>query len=211
MHMIRVAIFEDNHALRDSLSMLIESSPECELTGAYPDARRIESRISQATPDVVLMDINMPGISGIEAVAALKKDFPAVKVLMQTVFDEEDKIFASICAGASGYVLKNTPPEKLLEAIREVNDGGAFFTPSIARKVLDMAAVKDLPAENFTLSVREKEILQKLVDGLSYKMIAAELDIAFYTVHSHIKNIYEKLHVNSKSEAVAKALKNRLV
>jgi DNA-binding NarL/FixJ family response regulator len=209
--MIRVAIFEDNHSLRDSLSLLIESSPECELVGAFADARRLDSRIGQSKPDVVLMDINMPGISGIEAVADLKKEFPSVKVLMQTVFDEEDKIFASICAGASGYVLKNTPPEKLLEAIREVNEGGAFFTPSIARKVLDMAAVKNLPAENFTLSGREKEILQKLVDGLSYKMIAGELGISFYTVHSHIKNIYEKLHVNSKSEAVAKAIKNRLV
>ncbi len=209
--MIRVAIFEDNNALRDSMSGLIETTPGFVFTSAYPDARRISARIRESKPDVVLMDINMPGISGIEAVAALKKEFPDVQVLMQTVFDEDDKIFASICAGASGYILKNTPPTRLIEAIKEVHQGGAAFTPAIAKRVLLMAAQPAQKVEYIQLSPREKEILQKLVEGLSYKMIAASLSIAFDTVHTHIKNIYEKLHVNSKGEAVAKAIKQRLI
>lgn len=209
--MIRVAIFEDNNALRDSMSGLIETTPGFVFTSAYPDARRISARIRESKPDVVLMDINMPGISGIEAVAALKKEFPDVQVLMQTVFDEDDKIFASICAGASGYILKNTPPNRLIEAIKEVHEGGAAFTPAIAKRVLLMAAQPEQKVEYIQLSPREKEILQKLVEGLSYKMIAAALNVAFDTVHTHIKNIYEKLHVNSKGEAVAKAIKQRLI
>ncbi len=209
--MIRVAIFEDNNALRDSMSGLIEATPGYIFTSAYPDAKRIGQRIRESKPDVVLMDINMPGISGIEAVAELKKEFPTVQVLMQTVFDEDDKIFASICAGASGYILKNTPPTRLLEAIQEVYEGGAAFTPAIAKRVLLMAAQPEQKVEYIQLSPREKEILQKLVDGLSYKMIAASLNVAFDTVHTHIKNIYEKLHVNSKGEAVAKAIKQKLI
>jgi DNA-binding NarL/FixJ family response regulator len=157
------------------------------------------------------MDINIPGKNGIEAVQEITQQFPAVRVCMQTVFDDDDKIFASLCAGASGYILKNAPPEKVLQAIREVADGGAFFTPSVARRVLTNFQQHPQQAEHIDLSDREKGILKLLVDGLSYKMIAAELGLSFHTIHTHIKNIYEKLHVNSKGEAVSKALRQKLV
>jgi DNA-binding NarL/FixJ family response regulator len=210
--MINVCIFEDNKALRESLSSLIETNPGFQLLGAWPDAIKAVAHVKECEPDVILMDINMPGVNGIEAVVLIKKQFPAVQILMQTVFEEDDKVFASICAGASGYVLKNTTPVRLLEAIKEVHEGGAAFTPSIARKVLKMAANQNTdPAEYIKLSDREKEVLQKLVEGMSYKMVAASLDIAFDTVHTHIANIYSKLHVNSKSEAVAKAIRQKLV
>jgi DNA-binding NarL/FixJ family response regulator len=194
------------------MSALIEGSTGYQLVGAWPDASKAVQFIKESEPDVVLMDIHMPGINGIEAVVLIKKQFPHVQILMQTVFEEDDKVFASICAGASGYVLKNTAPIRLLEAIKEVHEGGAAFTPSIARKVLKMAANQNSnPAEYINLSDREKEVLQKLVEGMSYKMVAASLKISFDTVHSHIANIYAKLHVNSKSEAVAKAIKQKLV
>jgi len=210
--MISVAIFEDNKALRESMSALIDGSPGFQLVGAWTDASKAVLHVRESEPDVVLMDINMPGINGIEAVLLVKKEYPGVQILMQTVFEEDDKVFASICAGASGYVLKNTPPVRLLEAIREVYEGGAAFTPSIARKVLKMAANQNNnPVEYINLSDREKEVLQKLVEGMSYKMIASSLNIAFDTVHSHINNIYSKLHVNSKSEAVVKAIRQKLV
>ena len=211
MNTIRIAIFEDNDDLRDSLCMIIESVPEFKLTGSFCDAQRLISKITQSKPDVVLMDINMPGISGIEAVTAIKESYPDIKIMMQTIFDEDDKVFASLCAGASGYILKNTVPERVLQAIREVAAGGVFFTPSIAKKVLSNFQSHQGTPEYINLSEREKEILQHLVSGLSYKMIANKCFISFETVHSHIKKIYEKLHVNSKGEAVAKAIKNRLV
>ena len=133
----RIVIFEDNNDLREGLSMIIESVDDFEMAGAFADAKRLIPRIQQSRPDIVLMDINMPEISGIEAVQQLHEQFPHIKILMQTVFDEDDKVFASLCAGASGYILKNTAPERLLQAIREVADGGVFFTPSIAQKVLN--------------------------------------------------------------------------
>jgi DNA-binding NarL/FixJ family response regulator len=210
--MINVCIFEDNKALRESMSALIEGSNGYQLVGAWPDASKVLQIVGECEPHVVLMDINMPGISGIEAVAIIKQKFPQVQILMQTVFEEDDKVFASICSGASGYVLKNTTPVRLLEAVKEVHEGGAAFTPSIARKVLKMAASQNSNAgEYINLSEREKEVLQKLVEGMSYKMVAAALTISFDTVHSHIANIYSKLHVNSKSEAVAKAIRQKLV
>jgi DNA-binding NarL/FixJ family response regulator len=207
----RIAIFEDNKEFRESLEYIVMSDEQFELTGCFRDASRLEFKISESKPDVVLMDINMPGISGIEAVVQIKARFPDVQVCMQTVFEEDDKIFASLCAGASGYILKNTKPDKILQAIAEVAEGGAFFTPSIAKRILLNFQQHTELAEYIKLSDREKQILKGLVDGMSYKMIAGTLDITFGTVHTHIKKIYEKLHVNSKSEAVAKALKQRLI
>lgn len=211
MNKIRIAIFEDNNDLRDSLAMIIESVPDFELAGSFSNAQRLVPKIQQSNPNLVLMDINMPGISGIEAVAQIHELYPQIKILMQTVFDEEDKVFASLCAGASGYILKNTEPERVLLAIREVAAGGAFFTPGIALKVLSSFQQKKIAPENINLTEREKQVLQYLVDGLSYKMIAETIFLSYETVHSHIKKIYEKLHVNSKSEAVVKALRNKLV
>lgn len=211
MNKIRIAIFEDNNDLRDSLAMIIESVADFELAGSFSNAQRLVPKIQQSNPNLVLMDINMPGISGIEAVAQIHELYPQIKIMMQTVFDEEDKVFASLCAGASGYILKNTEPERVLLAIREVAAGGAFFTPGIALKVLSSFQQKRITPENINLTEREKQVLQYLVDGLSYKMIADTIFLSYETVHSHIKKIYEKLHVNSKSEAVVKALRNKLV
>jgi DNA-binding NarL/FixJ family response regulator len=157
------------------------------------------------------MDINIPVKNGIDATKEIKEKFPAVQICIQTVFEDDDKVFASLCAGASGYILKNTPPVKILQAIREVAEGGAFFTPSIARKVLFNFQQQPGKPEYISLSEKEKEVLKHLVEGLSYKMIADKISLSFHTIHSHIKNIYEKLHVNSKGEAVAKALKNKLI
>jgi DNA-binding NarL/FixJ family response regulator len=207
----RIAIFEDNQEFRESLEYVVLSDSQFELVGCYKDASRLDQKISESRPDVILMDINMPGMSGIEAVLQIKSRFHDIQVCMQTVFEEDDKIFASLCAGASGYILKNTKPEKILQALTEVAEGGAFFTPSIAKKILSNFQQHTDMAEFITLSPREKEILKALVDGMSYKMIAASLDISFGTVHTHIKKIYEKLHVNSKGEAVAKALKQKLI
>ena len=210
---LKVALFEDDKILREMLFQLIHGTSGFTCTGAFPDAEDIIHKIEKSEPDVVLMDIHMPGMSGIEAVRLIKKRFPAVNILMQTVFDEDEIIFEAICAGASGYLLKNTSPAKILEALQEVNTGGAPMSASVARKLLD-AFQKSMffqKQDGFNLSAREKEVLQHLVKGMSYKMIADKCDISIDTIRFHVKNIYEKLHVNSKSEAVVKAIQNKIV
>jgi DNA-binding NarL/FixJ family response regulator len=210
---IKVAIFEDNKTLRDRLYMLIAGSPGFACTGCFANCKKVLKDIEASQPDVVLMDIEMPGISGIEAIHIIKKQFPAIQILMQTVFDDNDKIFASICAGASGYLLKKTPPLKILEAIKEAMEGGAPVTPTVALRVLQMFQKQSgpVPVEFINLSDRETEVLNHLVTGDSYKMIATNCNLSIDTVKSHIKHIYHKLHVNSKSEAVAKAIRQKLV
>jgi DNA-binding NarL/FixJ family response regulator len=213
MKTIRVIIFEDNRNLREGLFQLINGSQGFECAGAFANCTELENDILQTNPDVILMDIEMPGISGIEAVKIAKEKFPEVKILMETIFDDNDKIFHSICNGADGYILKSTPPVQILEAIKEVYEGGSPMTPSIARKVLKM--VKHTPINegrnDFNLSEREKEVLKYLVEGMSYKLIAESCFISPETVGGHIKNIYKKLQVHSKGEAVAKAIKGRIV
>lgn len=210
---IKVAIFEDSKPLRESLQQLVDSREDMICTGAFADANKLLRNMEDANPDVVLMDINMPGTSGIEAVQVIKEKFPNVQILMQTVFEENDKVFAALCAGASGYMLKKTPPQKMIEAIHETYNGGAPMTPSIAVKVLQMFRHQSIPAKNefIDLSEREKEILGVLVKGKSYNAIAETCFISIDTVKTHIKHIYEKLHVHSKSEAVAKAIQQKLV
>lgn len=210
---IKVAIFEDNKKLRESLEQLIDSAEGMICTGAFANADKLIQNMQLATPDVVLMDINMPGISGIEAVKVIKEKFPDVRILMQTVFDDNDKIFAAICSGASGYMLKKTTPQKMLEAVRETYVGGAPMTSSVAAKVLQMFRLqtKAEKHEFIDLSEREKEILGLLVQGKSYKAIASTCFISIDTVSTHVRHIYEKLHVHSKSEAVAKAIFQKLV
>jgi DNA-binding NarL/FixJ family response regulator len=210
---IKVAIFEDNHALRESLQQLINTVDDMICTGAFPDANKLIRNIEMANPDVVMMDINMPGISGIEAVQLIKEKFPDVQIMMQTVFEDNDKIFAAICAGASGYMLKKTAPQKMIEAIRETCHGGAPMTASVAVKVLQMFRSQSFGRKNefLDLSGREKEILALLVQGKSYKIVASECFISIDTVSTHVRHIYEKLHVHSKSEAVAKAIHQKLI
>jgi DNA-binding NarL/FixJ family response regulator len=210
MSKINIVVFEDNQQFRESLEFIIVTNSDLELSGSFADTNRLVQRMEALQPDVVLMDINIPTKNGIEAVKEIKEHFPKIQVCMQTVFDHEDKVFASLCNGASGYILKNDPPDKILQAIREVAQGGAFFTPTIAKMIL---ASFQLPvkSELIELTVKEKEILAHLVNGLSYKMIADKTKLSFHTIHTHIKHIYEKLHVNSKGEAVAKALRQKLI
>jgi DNA-binding NarL/FixJ family response regulator len=210
---IRVIIFEDSQSLRTSLFQLINGSTGFRCVGAYEDCLNLMENVANDKPDVVLMDIQMPGINGIEAVSILKEKYPNLKILMQTIFEDESKIFQSILAGASGYILKNTSPARILEFIKETYEGGAPMSPTVATKVLKIVAEKSTPvkASDFNLSEREKEILAFLVEGMSYKMIADAGAISIDTVRSHIKSIYEKLHVHSKSEAVAKAIKSNIV
>lgn len=211
--MIKVAIFEDNRSLREGLAAMIGGTPGFECVGAFPNCNNLLKNVALAKPDVILMDIEMPGLNGIEAVYLIREEYPEIKILMETIFDDDEKIFKSICAGAEGYILKHTSPAEIMEAIKEIYEGGSPMTPSIANRVLKM--VKTRPEignkESFDLSAREKEVLNCLVKGMSYKMIADTCFISIETVNVHIKNIYRKLHVHSKSEAVVKAIKGRIV
>jgi len=209
---IRVAIFDDNKALRDSLYHLISAKKGFAVAGVYPDCSNILEYLKQATADVILMDIDMPGLNGIDATAIVKAHFPSINVLILTAYDDNDKVFAALQSGATGYLLKKTPPVKILEAITEISEGGAPMNASIARKVLEFfSEKKNIATNEYDLSRREKDVLGCLVKGDSYKMIADSCFISMGTVQSHITNIYKKLHVNSKSEAVAKAIRENLV
>lgn len=209
--MIRISIFDDNDSLRETLALVFDASNDLIVTGQYPHALNAVEEVLYSQPDVILMDIDMPGRTGIEAVQLIRERTTQPKILMLTVFEDVDRIFAAISAGAVGYLLKKTPADKIMDAIREVMNGGAAMTPSIALKVMEAfrkpAATQP---DSFLLTSKEKEVLQRLVEGDSYKLIAHHCGISMGTVRSHIVNVYEKLHVNSKSEAVAKALKTGL-
>lgn len=210
--MIKTLIYEDNPQLREGLTMLINGSDGFEVLAGYKNCNNVVDEVEAWKPDVILMDIDMPGVNGIEGLKLIRQKNQDVKILMLTVFDDNKNVFESLKAGANGYVLKKTAPAKLLEYISEAASGGAPMTASIATQVLKMFSGIENPVHaNYNLSEREKQVLQFLVNGYSYKMIAAEMFIAIDTVRSHIKKIYEKLHVNSKSEAVAKAFKDRIV
>ena len=208
--MIRVGIIEDNNALRQSLEQLFNRTEEMKCTVSLSNLMNVASDIGKSIPDIVLMDIGLPNISGIEGVRTIKANFPEVEVLMFTVFEDDEKIYDAIRSGASGYLLKKTPPEEIIQAVRELYDGGAPMSPSIARKVIQAFQAKPSNVtEEYQLTARESEILYSLVDGLSYKKMAEKYFVSISTIRTHICNIYHKLHVNSKSQAVAKALQNR--
>ena len=205
---IKVALFEDNPLLRDSLVQLINASEGLICTGAFPDCSNLIRKVESAKPDVILMDIGLPGMNGIEAVGQINQTYPDMVIIMQTVFNDNERIFQSITAGASGYLLKNTSPARILEAIREAATGGAPMTPSIAHKILDVFRSKKpaLPAkEQSQLNDRQKEILECIFNGMSYKLIGEKLFVSVDTVRYHVKNIYEILHVHSRDELISKA------
>lgn len=202
---LKVFIYDDNQSRRDSLKSLIELMPEMQFVGDAPDCSMVIADMQACIPDVVLMDINMPNVDGIEGLSQIKKTFPYIKVLMQTVFEDDDKVFNCIRNGASGYILKKDPPQRILQAINEVNEGGAVMNPGIAQKVLDFFHPKKM---DNPLSERETEVLILMAEGLSYKMVADRLGLSFHTVNTHAKNIYQKLHVASSGEAIAYYYKN---
>lgn len=213
MNQIKVAIFEDNKHLRESLYYLINGTEGFACTGAYADGNDLLFQLSRNRPDVVLMDIEMPGINGIEAVKLVRRNFPGIQVLMQTIFHDDDNIFKAVCAGASGYILKTTSPAGYIEAVRDVYNGGSPMSGSVARRVLELFQKNIIPASgnDYQLTPKEKEVLQHLVKGKSFKMIAGEIGATYETVRTHMKNIYVKLHVNSNTEAVSKALQEKIV
>jgi DNA-binding NarL/FixJ family response regulator len=205
--MIKLAIVEDNTALRQSLEQLFNRTSNMKCVASLNNLLNVVSEFQKSQPEIVLMDIGLPAINGIEGVRTVRSNFESIQVIMFTVFEDDEKIFEAIRSGASGYLLKKTPPEEILDAINELHEGGAPMSPSIARKVIQAFQVKPSTVlEDHQLTTREKEILFALVDGLSYKKIAEKYFVSIHTVRSHISSIYEKLHVNSKSQAVAKVL-----
>jgi DNA-binding NarL/FixJ family response regulator len=209
---LKIAIYEDNNALRVTLAHLIMASNGLELCGSYPDCSTVIENCKENQPDIILMDIDMPGISGIEATAMVKAEFPEINIMMLTVYEDRDKVFDALCAGATGYLLKKSTSAQIIEAITELSNGGSPMTGEIARKVLEYFSRPAIKKDNdYALSSRELDILKCLVNGDSYKMIGEACFISIGTVRSHINNVYKKLAVNSKSEAVIKAMKERLV
>jgi DNA-binding NarL/FixJ family response regulator len=209
---IKVAIIEDRREIRDGLAMLINGTQGFKCTGSYRSMEDALPRIGTDLPDVALCDIGLPGMSGIEGMRILKEKFPALLLLMLTIYDDDERIFDALCAGACGYLLKKTPPAKLLEGLREAVDGGSPMSPEVARRVI--ALFRDIrPPEraDYELTPHETRLLKLLVEGHNYKTAALELNVSINTISFHMRHIYEKLQVHSKSEAVAKALRDRLV
>lgn len=208
---IKVAIVDDDEGIRTSLSALIRRSSALRLTGDYPDAETAVKEIPQHAPDVVLMDINLPGMNGVECVRQLKTALPAVQFLMLTVYEDSDSLFNSLKAGASGYLLKRTASARLLEAIREVHSGGSPMTPQLARRVVQFFSRPgegEQPLANLTPG--EKDFLDQLANGYLYKEIAHRMNISIDTVRSYVRTVYEKLHVHSRTEAVVKYLRSEV-
>lgn len=211
--MTNVVVFDDHKARRDALEFLLNLQPDMQCTATFEDCTDLVNNLKNNPPDVVLMDIDMPNVDGIEGVKLLQTYYPSTFIIMQTVFEDDEKLFDCLKAGAHGYILKKTSNDKLIEGIKDVLNGGAPITPSIARQVLAYFGQPTLKKtqEQFNLSKREVDILTELVNGLSHKMIAAKLFISVNTVNNHIHNIYEKLHVHSVSEAVVTAIQKRIV
>jgi DNA-binding NarL/FixJ family response regulator len=231
--MLTLAVFEDNIHYRESLKQLFGFIPEIELVSASPNCDNLRETVVRFLPNVILMDIDMPGMNGIDATAIVKEISPDTQVIMLTVSEDEDRIYRALCNGATGYLLKKSTTDELIDAVISINNGGSPMTPAIARKVMqyfynqipnskpehqeypnESTIQKPKTIENDAsnnLTPREFEILEGLVDGFSYKMIAGKLYISNITVRNHIQNIYRKLHVNSKGEAISFALKNNIV
>jgi DNA-binding NarL/FixJ family response regulator len=205
---IEVSVVEDDVRVRSSLAHLIDASEGFRCASQHPSGENALEELPLVNPAVVLMDINMPGLSGVQCVSRLKQLLPKVQVVMLTVYENTDHIFSALAAGASGYLLKQTPPEQLLEAIRDVHAGGSPMSSHIARKVVASFHRQPQPAsDQEKLSTREQEVLDYLVKGYMYKEIAEAMKISFDTVHSHVRKIYEKLHVRTRTEAVTKHLR----
>ncbi len=205
----KILLYEDNHALRNSLEDLFQLHDDFLVVGSFASCTDVENQLQQLQPDVVLMDIDLPGMSGIEAVKKIRQARNQLPIIMLTVFEDGEHVFDAICAGASGYLLKKDVSEKLADIIREVFSGGAPMSGAIAKMVI--SAMHKKPNDTYGFTKKETEILQLLCKGNSYKMIAAETGLAFETIRSYIKKIYEKLQVHSATEAVSKAIHEKLL
>lgn len=208
---ISALIYEDNELLRESLRSMFSLTNEINVCGAFNSPTNFKDHLQSCRPDLILMDIDMPEMNGIEAVQKIRRINKNVPIIMLTVFDDDRHVFDAICAGASGFLLKKHISSKLYESVREVLDGGAPMSPSIARMVISSMQQPQTPVVDYQLTPREKEVLALLSKGNSYKLIAAEFNISIDTVRTHIKKIYDKLHVHSQTEAVSKAINERLV
>jgi DNA-binding NarL/FixJ family response regulator len=209
---INVAIVEDRREIREALSMLINGTEGFRCAGAYRSMEEALDKIDRDLPDVVLADIGLPGISGIEGAKILKERHPNLLLMMLTVYEDDERIFDALCAGACGYLLKRTSPARLIESLREAMQGGAPMTPEVARRVVELfKQIRPPDRADYQLTPHELRLLKLLVEGHNYKTAAAELGVSFHTIHFHMRNIYEKLQVHSKSEAVSKALRDRII
>ena len=209
---IEVAIVEDRREIRESLALLIGGTEGFKCTGSYRSMEEALDKLKPHQPHILLSDIGLPGMSGTEGIAILKERYPELLILMLTVYDDDERIFDAMCAGASGYLLKKTPPGRLLESLREVASGGAPMSPEVAKRVIALfREIRPPDRADYELTPHETRLLKLLVQGHNYKTAAAELGVTVHTVSFHLRSIYEKLQVHSKSEAVAKALQNRLV
>jgi len=209
---LKVAIIEDLSSIRAGLQMLINGSPGFRCTGAFGTMEEALEKISFDVPQIVLVDIGLPGMSGTEGIPLLLGKFPKITPLVLTVYSDDSRIFEAMCAGACGYLLKKTPPAKLLEGLKEASEGGAPMSPEIARRVVQLfQTIRPPEKAEYDLTPHETRLLKLLVEGHNYKTAASELGVTVNTISFHMKHVYEKLHVHSKSEAVAKALRNRLV
>jgi len=209
---ITVALIEDEHAIRKGLSVLVNGTFGYRCIGAFGSVEEALRSIGGEAPDVLLLDINLPGMSGAEGARFLNEKYPSTKILMLTVYDEEEKIFESICNGASGYLLKRTPPAELLEAIRELHEGGAPMSPEVARKVVRLFQQSPPPRKlAHNLTPHEVRLLGMLAEGYSYQAAADRFQVSINTIRDYIRSIYDKLHVHSKTAAVRKAITNRII
>ena len=208
---IIVWLVEDNHSFRHTIVRVINQAQDLECAHNFASSEEALDELTRgAVPDVVLLDVELPGLNGIEAVKRIKSIAPSSRVIMLTVFDDHDKIFKALCSGASGYLLKTSPMEKIIESVREVHNGGAPMTPRVARSVLDMFTRTAQPHRDYGLTTREEKILELMTQGLIKKEIADQLSLSYHTVDTHLRNIYTKLHVHTRTGAVSKALKERL-
>lgn len=209
---LKVAIIEDQPKIREGLKALIDGTAGYQCVGCFGSMEEALPRIGEARPDVMLVDIGLPGMSGIEGIRRLKEGHPEIAVLMLTVYTDDQRIFDALCAGASGYLLKSTPPARLLESLHEVTEGGAPMSPEVARRVVSLFRdVRPPERADHQLTPHEVRILKLLVEGHNYNTAAAEIGVSINTIRFHMRSIYEKLQVHSKSEAVSKALRNRIV
>jgi DNA-binding NarL/FixJ family response regulator len=212
LNVIKVAVIEDHHKFRECLEFLLNNTDGYRCVGSFRSMEEALEKIKWELPEVVLLDIGLPGMSGVEGVRVLKQRYPDLLILMNTVYDDDERIFQSLCAGASGYLLKKTSPERVLESVKEAIAGGAPMSPEVARRVLTLFREIRPPEHcDYQLTPHELRLLKLLVEGHSYKTAAAQLAVSTKTISFHLQKIYEKLQVHSKSEAVAKAFRNRLV